>query len=924
MPLALRPALRTCAATALAATLAATTVLPATAAPGLPQAPAAPAVEATPSTTAPGRQAAPVVGKAEQSIPVDGISADALPEEVPAELPEEAITGRAGAPVPSPSSSAEAEPVEQELAETALPEDDVDELAALSEPTATKDFLIAGLTWDIDGTDPVSEASIRVREGGEWTDWSSLEVHDGDERPGAARTGTEPLVTNGADGIQVRVLTASGKTPAGLEVALIDPGTSETDGELAPASPAGAAAPLDAPAGRAAAGSGAPQAASSVPEAAPASGPSPATGAEASFAPALAGQQGLLTGTAAAEPVAYNTDSTADALKPAIVTRAQWGADESIVRDFGTPSTDLKALYIHHTAGSNSYTPSGAYAQIRGIFTYHAKTLGWGDIGYQFLVDKYGTIYQGRRGSIDAPVMGAQAGGFNTDTIGVSAMGNYQEAAAPAAMVDAIERVLAWQAYRYGVDPTGTTRLTQSGKGTARWTSGTTVTVPTILGHKVTNFTSCPGQYLDAKIPSIRSSVDQRVNAALTRYGQATPLTAPTLPWNRYVLSTPGLKATARWNAVPGATGYQIMYRAVPHDGGAVGNQPWIAGKTVSTTSTTLTNEPGETAQYAVRAVANGAVGPQAYLGQHTGPIAWDDDDLYTARMTSISAPSGIEGRAVRTQGKDSVIRVEDTEQVRRVSFATYVPSGGYAHLDVYQDDYRYVGTIKILQSGSAHCALSLPGGSNVRLVSRSSTPVTITRLLLNRQGQTSYLDTADRCVRGFADNPPGSSFYDAVDWMQTAGVSQGYAATNTYGKTRRISRGESVAFVYRYMDPAYTPTSTRPFSDVRQGDTFYEPISWARDRGIAKGYGNGTFGVGEDVTRAEFASFLYRAARPGYTVPRTRSFPDVPTWSAHHAAISWMESEGLAGGYDDGTFRPDRDITRAEVAAILYRYDRR
>src|SRR5690606_15903632 len=237
-------------------------------------------------------------------------------------------------------------------------------------------------------------------------------------------------------------------------------------------------------------------------------------------------------------------------------------------------------------AGTNNYTQAGAYAQIRGIFNYHAVSLNWGDIGYQFLVDKYGTIYEGRRGALDAPVQGAQAGGLNTDTIGVSAMGNYDVTAAPAIMVTAIERVLAWQGARYNVNPTGTTRLTQSGKGTARWTSGTTVTVPTILGHKVTNSTACPGRYLDAQL---RSTFLRMVGNAQVKQ----PPARPSLPSNSYRLDSTGTQATASWNQVSGADHYQIMYRAVPQGGGAITNQAWSAGKTGTATSTVLSNLPG-------------------------------------------------------------------------------------------------------------------------------------------------------------------------------------------------------------------------------------------------------------------------------------------------------------------------------------------
>jgi hypothetical protein len=969
--MALRPVLRACAVTTLAAALTATTVFPAAANPLVrPSVP-------DPAASAAGQPvASEVKGEEQQTIAVSGIDPEALqspeqkatpstaptvepstaptvepstaptvePSTAPSASPETGQPTPQAAPtraataslasmvsltsavkagptqeqqaqqevVPVPegiASKATAEtdaktaPEARELAGTALPAEDAEQVAALTAPAETIDFIVAGVTWNVQDSDQVTEVSVRVREGGTWTDWSSLEIHDGDERPGADRTGTEPLVSTGADAVQARVSTVTGEVPEGLQVDIINPGVADTDGKLNPVSPA--------PADKQEAGE-------PTADQAPAALSSTAPSSTAEFVPAMHQQRGLITGTAAAQTVA----TSADVVKPAIVTRAQWGANESVVQDWGRPASQLKAMYIHHTAGSNNYTQAGAYAQIRGIFSYHAVSLQWGDIGYQFLVDKFGTIYQGRRGSIDAPVQGAQAGGFNTDTIGVSAMGNYDVATAPAAMVKAIERVLAWQAYRYDVDPTATTRLTQSGKGTARWSSGTTVTVPTILGHKVTNFTACPGRYLDAQIPTIRRNVKTLVDRAVRNHGATTQVPGtPSLPANHYTLDSDGVVATGRWNAVSAADGYQVMYRAVPHGGGNITSQPWTAGKTGTDRSTTLSNDPGETAQYAVRAMTNGVPGAQRYLGQHTAPLDWTGSDVYTSGATAVTTSGGTNGRGIRTNGKGSVVRVEGTGQARHLGMAFYVPSNGMADFAVYQNNNRYVGTIRVRSSGSSYCALDLPGGSNVRLVSLGNTPVTLSRMVLTRAGQSQTRSSTAKCQTPFADNAPGSRFYSAVDWMLTEGISSGYTKDNTFRKDRSISRGESVAFVHRYIKPKHTPTSSLPFRDVPSGRTFYRPISWAKDAGIAGGYSNGTFGIARNVTRGEFASFLYRAAKPRFSTPKAKAFSDVATSTSHHAAIAWMKKSGLSGGYTDGTFKPNRSISRGEVAAILHRY---
>ncbi|VXA91151.1 conserved exported hypothetical protein [Citricoccus sp. K5] len=174
--------------------------------------------------------------------------------------------------------------------------------------------------------------------------------------------------------------------------------------------------------------------------------------------------------------------------------------------------------------------------------------------------------------------------------------------------------------------------------------------------------------------------------------------------------------------------------------------------------------------------------------------------------------------------------------------------------------------------------------------------------------------------VEDFSDNQPGSRHFAPVRWMQETGLTHGYS-DGSFGKDREISRGESLAFLYRYLDPEYTPES-KPFPDVAAEHTHYEPISWARDHEITHGYQDGEFKPTRHISRSEFASFLYRAIDPEHIGPEDTEFTDVPTSDAAYQAITWLASEGLSVGYHDGTYQPDRSITRAEVATLLYRYE--
>jgi hypothetical protein len=176
---------------------------------------------------------------------------------------------------------------------------------------------------------------------------------------------------------------------------------------------------------------------------------------------------------------------------PSIVTRQQWGADESLRNCTPRIATSLKAAVVHHTVGSNSYSPTDSAAIVRGIYAFHTKSRGWCDVGYNFLVDRWGNVFEGRSGGVDSPVIGAHTGGFNTGTMGISMMGTFTSAQPPADMLESVARVIAWKFDRAGVDPQANVTLISGGN--SKFSSGTPVSVRTISGHRDLYATECPG-----------------------------------------------------------------------------------------------------------------------------------------------------------------------------------------------------------------------------------------------------------------------------------------------------------------------------------------------------------------------------------------------------------------------------------------------
>ncbi len=209
-------------------------------------------------------------------------------------------------------------------------------------------------------------------------------------------------------------------------------------------------------------------------------------------------------GTGAAAPVLERKAVTTPTRPvPPVVTRAQWGADEDLVKGAPEYTTDVKVLFVHHTAGTNGYSCADSPAIIRSIQAYHVKSNHWNDIGYNFLVDKCGTLFEGRRGGITKAVLGAHTLGFNANSAAVAVLGNYSSAAVSAKVRTVIAQLAAYKIAGYGHAPGGRAALVSSGSD--RYAKGSTAILNRISGHRDTGMTECPGNVLYRQLGAIRS-----------------------------------------------------------------------------------------------------------------------------------------------------------------------------------------------------------------------------------------------------------------------------------------------------------------------------------------------------------------------------------------------------------------------------------
>ncbi|HMK91381.1 MAG TPA: FlgD immunoglobulin-like domain containing protein, partial [Thermoleophilia bacterium] len=258
-------------------------------------------------------------------------------------------------------------------------------------------------------------------------------------------------------------------------------------------------------------------------------------------------------------------------VRPAIVTRAQWGAVESYRSD-GPYYGEVRCAFVHHTVNVNGYTRKQAPALVRGIYYYHTHVNGWSDIGYNFLVDRFGRIYEGRYGGMTHAVIGAQVLGFNSWSTGVSVIGTYSKTRPSAAALAALEGLLAWKLDIHHVDPLAAAKiLCSTGE---KYRAGQWVTVPVILGHRDVNYTECPGNALYALLPTIRKAVAAIGNPKIFA-PRVTP--APFSPNGDDVKDkatvAAGLSETADWTVtVKGAAG--AVVRTMAGSGASVA-APW-------------------------------------------------------------------------------------------------------------------------------------------------------------------------------------------------------------------------------------------------------------------------------------------------------------------------------------------------------------
>ncbi|MGV1004524.1 MAG: N-acetylmuramoyl-L-alanine amidase [Candidatus Nanopelagicales bacterium] len=340
---------------------------------------------------------------------------------------------------------------------------------------------------------------------------------------------------------------------------------------------------------------------------------------------------------------------------PTILSRADWGANEAWRSRAPIYTGAIKVGFVHHTASTSNYTAAQTAAQIRAIYSYHTQSLKHSDIDYNYVVDKFGRIWEGRAGGIDETVLGGHTAGFNDNSFAAVALGNFMNSAgAPedfAAMTDSMARLFAWKLGRYGVNPASTASVVSAGYSKpTRYAKGVTAQIPAMSSHQTVNYTDCPGDALQAVMPQMRALAASYSNVALSApspevnefvAGSRSALavssyTTKAVNWRLEVLS-PCSDTALR--IIDGATGAEtpvsISWDLLDSSGATVLPATYTLrltgtdsdGSAVAPVTSTVTITPGPGAGWGPcanvsRAAWGGAAATSVNLGQITAPGA--------------------------------------------------------------------------------------------------------------------------------------------------------------------------------------------------------------------------------------------------------------------------------------------------------------
>ncbi|MDQ6695523.1 MAG: S-layer homology domain-containing protein [Chloroflexota bacterium] len=624
----------------------------------------------------------------------------------------------------------------------------------------------------------------------------------------------------------------------------------------------------------------------------------------------------------------------ADVPKPMMVPRQEWGAPDGESSPTWTPKyRRVTHIIIHHTATPNS---DGDYAaRVRAVWYYHAITRGWGDIGYNYVIDPDGVIYEGRAGGDD--VEAGHAYPFNTGSMGIGMLGNFMTVPPSASAQSALIDLISWKAAQRGIDPQAEQPIT------GYTDCGGTVTYirPTIAGHrdykgtacgKGFNTSTCPGDRLHSMLPQIRDSIvanQPALRALFTNH------------------DTPG-------NIAPGATvNVHVTVRNTgahtwPSTGDGVVwlGYTWLTadGKALSGTWKSIRTALPDDVPFGQTVIIPARLAVPTVAGHYI--LIWDmykDGDGWFAQQGS---------RPLRVDvviGKSTIDKTPPTSSVLPLPLWSNNPEINVRWLGAdepkgsglvsYDIEYRIApkGSWVDWQRATALTEATFTGedGYTYEFRSRARDAAGNVEQWQDTAQAYTTIDTRppileiDAPLDGARVQPgsllvvghtePGA--FIAVNDRRATEVNGVFTSTvDAEGRDFLIhaTAADAAGNVSRVE---VTVQAAAKYSDVPITDPDNEAVEYMGEHNIASGYGDGTFKPDVPVTRAQFAKMLVTAMRWGLIKPPEGRFSDVSaTTSPLYTYIETAAARGALQGFTDGTFKPNAPVTLAQTArSIVY-----
>jgi hypothetical protein len=518
---------------------------------------------------------------------------------------------------------------------------------------------------------------------------------------------------------------------------------------------------------------------------------------------------------------------------PSVRPRSAWGA--APYRGTVAVADGLERAIVHHTVNGNGYSRAQVPSMLRSIQAYHQDTRGWDDIGYNFVLDRFGTVWEGRARSLYEPVIGAHAQNHNDGSVGVAYLGDGRSRGLTSATITNLGRFLGWKLSLHGARPTNAN----------------------IVGHRDVGQTNCPGAMVYAQLGRIRAKAIQLAPPAGPFFdvpeGNAR---APYLQWARDAdvidalrdgRFAPTRKVTRADNVFwlwrlagrPAATG-DHGFSDVPPNAYYRNALRWARAAGIVRMTADGRFHPSQSVTRELAMVQlwrwAGLPNPSVENGYTDVPdtvanrVAFDWADAYGLVDT---AAFGRAAKLDRAQAVQLLYRLRRPDDVPKRHFAA---------------DAIHWARVHVIAQGYPGNEFR-PGDH----VTRSQGVVWIWRMM-DRPDQPAP-PTDD----GFTDDDEGAWYADALDWAADADWVEADGGSGTdFGPGVALNRGDAVSWAWHIAGSTATGHSNT-FSDVPPA--LDDAVDWAEDHEIAGGFPDGTFRPGDPVTRAQFLRMLHQLA---------------------------------------------------------------